>query len=91
MMNYMATSLCSFRKSLPTPFGSILKINNKIILTKLENITCERLNKSEFTEFFKHLFVFSLITALRHKNKKTGCASICNGGGGSTSMLITLC
>lgn len=35
--------------------------------------------------------VSSLITALRYKNKKTGCASICNGGGGSTSMLITLC
>lgn len=66
---YGDISLCSFRKSLPTPFGSILKINNKMILTKLENITCERLNKSEFTEFFKYLFVnFIRLTGMCLKN-----------------------
>ena len=40
-----------------------------MILTKLENITCERLNKSEFTEFFKYLFVnFIRLTGMCLKN-----------------------
>ena len=34
--------------------------------------------------------VGTLITALRAKNKRIGCAAICNGGGGATAMIIEL-
>ena len=32
----------------------------------------------------------TLINVLNKKNKKIGCASICNGGGGATSLLINI-
>ena len=34
--------------------------------------------------------VSTLITILKNENKTLGCASICNGGGGATSIIITL-
>lgn len=33
----------------------------------------------------------TLMTALRSTRKKRGCASICNGGGGASAMIIELC
>ena len=33
----------------------------------------------------------TLMTALKSKKKKIGCASICNGGGGASAMIIELC
>ncbi len=35
--------------------------------------------------------VTTLVNILINENKKTGCASICNGGGGATSILIEKC
>lgn len=35
--------------------------------------------------------VGTLMTALRAGKKKRGCASICNGGGGASAMIIELC
>lgn len=32
--------------------------------------------------------ILSLLTTFRHKKGKYGLASICNGGGGSTAMII---
>lgn len=32
--------------------------------------------------------VSTLVTILKNENQKLGCASICNGGGGATSILI---
>ena len=32
----------------------------------------------------------TLMTALKSKKLKTGCASICNGGGGASAMIIEL-
>lgn len=34
--------------------------------------------------------VCTLLTALRHKGLGTGCAAICNGGGGSTAIIVRL-
>jgi acetyl-CoA C-acetyltransferase len=34
--------------------------------------------------------VCTLLTALRHKGFRTGCAAICNGGGGSTAIIVRL-
>jgi acetyl-CoA C-acetyltransferase len=34
--------------------------------------------------------VSTLLTILKNENKTLGCASICNGGGGATSIIITL-
>lgn len=33
----------------------------------------------------------TLMTALKSSKKKRGCASICNGGGGASAMIIELC
>ncbi len=33
----------------------------------------------------------TLITALKSQNKKTGCAAICNGGGGASAIILELC
>lgn len=33
----------------------------------------------------------TLITALKSQKKRTGCASICNGGGGASAIIIELC
>lgn len=33
----------------------------------------------------------TLMTALKSQNKKTGCASICNGGGGASAIILALC
>jgi len=35
--------------------------------------------------------VCTLISALRHKGKQIGCASLCNGGGGASAVVIKLC
>jgi len=34
--------------------------------------------------------VSTLLTILNNEDKKLGCASICNGGGGATSMVIKI-
>jgi acetyl-CoA C-acetyltransferase len=34
--------------------------------------------------------VETLISVLKHKGGKTGCAGICNGGGGASAMVIEL-
>lgn len=64
---------------------------------KLLNIHHDKLNVNGGAVALGHPFAMSgcrilatLINSLRDANKSIGCASICNGGGGATSIVIEL-
>ncbi|CAG9320783.1 unnamed protein product [Blepharisma stoltei] len=73
-------------------FSSIAIVNMKLL-----GISHDKLNINGGAVALGHPFAMSgcriiatLINSLRESNKTIGCASICNGGGGATSIIIEL-
>lgn len=69
-----------------------------LALMKLKRIPAEKVNVLGGSVALGHplgasgaRIIGTLMTALKSKKKKTGCASICNGGGGASAMILELC
>lgn len=69
-----------------------------LVISRLNSIPMQKINVLGGSVALGHplgasgaRIIGTLLTALRAGKKKRGCASICNGGGGASAMIIELC
>lgn len=69
-----------------------------LAISRLRSIPMEKINVLGGSVALGHplgasgaRIIGTLITALKSQKKKRGCASICNGGGGASAIVIELC